>query len=406
MEHDRSMLTMRQLNIGDLEQFNSLLRYAFQVTNQELASVGWDEDEIMRAKSPMLEQAYVIGWFHRDNLASQIVVYNMQVNIHGRLYPMGGITGVATYPEYAGRGLIHSLMRHCLEYMRQQGQSVSFLYPYSIPFYRKQGWEIVSDKIKYVIKDVQLPKSKPVPGMIERVDIDHADLKAINARYAHQQHGVLLRDQLAWDEYWRWDVDDMVVAIYYDAQEAPQGYIVYYLENDIFNIKEMVSLNSEAEQGLWNYISAHYSMITEVHGANYTGEPMAFLLEDSEIKETIRPYIMARIVDVETFLANFPFQVTFEDVRIHLKLTDPMAPWNQGDWLVSWQDGQTRCQRCQSDVVDHTVQLDIQTLTTLMLGYKRPSYLYKHKRLRAQPYMIALLERLIPMEKPCFADYF
>ena len=57
--------------------------------------------------------------------------------------------------------------------------------------------------------------------------------------------------------------------------------------NEIFHIKEMVYLNIEANYGLWNYISAHFSMITQVQGDNYSGEPMAYLFEDSEITETI-----------------------------------------------------------------------------------------------------------------------
>ena len=35
--------TMRQLNEGDLEQFNALLRYAFQVTTTEMVKTGWSE---------------------------------------------------------------------------------------------------------------------------------------------------------------------------------------------------------------------------------------------------------------------------------------------------------------------------------------------------------------------------
>lgn len=33
----------------------------------------------------------------------------------------------------------------------------------------------------------------------------------------------------------------------------------------------------------------HFSMIDKVVGNNYTNEPMAFLLEDSEIQEEIEP---------------------------------------------------------------------------------------------------------------------
>ena len=170
---------MRELDKGDLDQFNALLQYAFQVTTKELFETGWAQDEIKYAKRPILEEAYVIGWFYKDRLASMIVVYHMQVNVHDNIMDMGGITGVATYPEYAGRGLIHSLMRRVLDYMNKQQMPLSFLCPYSIPFYRKMGWEICSDQLTFNVKDVQLPKARPVPGMVERVSLDSEDYDSL-----------------------------------------------------------------------------------------------------------------------------------------------------------------------------------------------------------------------------------
>ena len=108
---------MRELDNNDLEQFNALLQYAFQVTSYELFQTGWEQDEIKSAKRPILEKAYVLGWFYKEKLASMIVVYRMQVNIQDNIMSMGGITGVTTYPEYSGRGLIHSLMRYVIDYM-------------------------------------------------------------------------------------------------------------------------------------------------------------------------------------------------------------------------------------------------------------------------------------------------
>ena len=37
---------VRDLTTDDLDQYNALLRYAFQVTEQELASLGWQNSEI------------------------------------------------------------------------------------------------------------------------------------------------------------------------------------------------------------------------------------------------------------------------------------------------------------------------------------------------------------------------
>ena len=319
---------------------------------------------------------------------------------------MGGITGVATYPEYAGRGLIHSLMRRVLDYMNKQQMPLSFLCPYSIPFYRKMGWEICSDQLTFNVKDVQLPKARPVSGMVERVSLDSEDYHNVHSYFAFQQHGCMIRDALSWEEYWRWDNDDMIVAVYYSREHKPLGYVAYYIANEIFHIKEMVYLNLEANYGLWNYISAHFSMITQVKGNNFSGEPMAYLFEDSEITETIAPYIMGRINNVKDFLKAFPYQVTPEDFKIHFKVHDEMAPWNEGDYMVSWHDGETSCEQVEDNQSINVVELNINTLTTMMMGYKRPTYLYDHEKLKTEYYMLTWLERLIPVEKPYFSDYF
>lgn len=400
----RDRLTIQKLGKQHLAQFNNLLRYAFQITNQDLVKVGWDNDEIKQSKSPVLKHADVLGWFDEDKLASQIAVYPMQVNIHGTIFTMGGVTGVATYPEYASLGLMHGLMKRSLEEMREKRQTISFLYPYSIPFYRRKGWEIISDKMTFTIKDTQLPKRVNVPGRVERVEINHVDLYALYHQFALNCHGALLRDALAWEEYWRWDVEDMIVAIYYDVHHEPTGYVAYFLENDVFKIKEIVHLNEEARHGLWNYIAAHFSMVTEVTGNNFTGESLAFLLEDGEIKETIRPYYMARIVDVMGFFAAYFSSIQLKEQAITFEVTDSMLEWNHGIFSVAWDaEGVLTVGRTRAG---EAVALDIQTLVTMLLGYRRPLYLKRIERLQASQAAIKWLEKIIPMEQPCFSDYF
>ena len=56
-------LNLRKVDMKYLGQFNELLRYVFQVTNQDLEDVGYDDGEIIKAKRPILERADVIGWF-------------------------------------------------------------------------------------------------------------------------------------------------------------------------------------------------------------------------------------------------------------------------------------------------------------------------------------------------------
>lgn len=398
--------TFKQLDESDIEEFDALLRYAFQVTSSDMARVGWSDNEIKQSKKPIFDSAYVLGWFYKGRLASQIVVYPMEVNIQGRIFSMGGVTGVATYPEYTGKGLIHALIKKSLEHMRKEQQYISFLYPYAIPFYRKQGWELISDKMTFAIRDTQLPRRHPVDGMMERVPVEHLDIQNVYKYFALQQHGALIRGPLEWDEYWRWESDDILGAVYYNAAHKPLGYVIYYIKDEVFDIKEMIYLNQEAKYGIWNYISAHFSMINRVEGANYSGEAIAFQFEDSEIDETIKPYFMARIVDAERFLEDYPFQLTDERLKLHFRVSDPIAAWNNGIFRVSWKNGKNVCQRLEDCAPEKCVGLSIQTLTTMLMGYKRPTYLYNNDRIEVDYNLLKTLETLIPSEKPYFSDYF
>lgn len=55
--NDENNYTLRPLTIDDAEEYNALLRYAFQVTEQELAETGWKDDEITQSKFPVLQRA-------------------------------------------------------------------------------------------------------------------------------------------------------------------------------------------------------------------------------------------------------------------------------------------------------------------------------------------------------------
>ncbi|MFC6332133.1 enhanced intracellular survival protein Eis [Paenibacillus septentrionalis] len=400
----KKQLKIKKVGLEHLTQYNQLLRYVFQVTYRDLHQIGWEEDEIIRAKSPALEQADVLGWFDGDKLISQAAVYPLQVRIFNKTYEMGGLTGVGTYPEYANQGLMHKLLYQALENMKNRGQSISFLYPYSIPYYRRKGWEIISDKITYEINDYQLPKNKQVPGEIERVAVDSEQVKKAYERFALQTHGALLRNDLLWNEYWLWEPDDMMAAIYYNTEEEPDGYVLYRIADEVFHIKDMIFINEEARSGLWNFISAHFSMISKVIGNTYTDEPLAFLLEDADIKETISPYYMARIVDLEKFIAQYPFKPDTADREWTFMMDDPMLSWNQGVFTLRiTAEGKGEVTRVSAKSND---KIDIQTMATMLLGYKRPDYLHKIGRIACAPETIDMLEDAIEQQAPYFSDYF
>ena len=399
----RDELQIRPVTTDYLEQFNDLLSYVFQVTAKEVEESGYEEGELELDKRPVLEKADVIGWFHDDELVSSLAIYPCRVNIHGVPYKMAGLTGVGTYPEYSGHGLMHDLITRGLQKMRDNRQWISYLYPYSIPFYRKKGWEIISDHLTFELKDTQLPKQVNMPGHVERLEIDDDDVINTYNRFAAQTHGAMLRNQLNWDEYWRWEnEEERIAGVWYDENDVPQGYVLYWIANEVFHIKEMIYITQDARKALWNFVAAHFSMVERVRGNIYKDEPLHFLIDDGDIKQTIKPYYMARIVDVFEFLRQYPFEEAGKP--FHFVVSDPMASWNNGIFGVQWvDDGELEISH---DPLGPAVELDIQTLTTMLMSYRRPSYLSKIERLKADPKAIRNLENIIPMDEPYFSDYF
>ncbi len=400
----KKQLKIKNVGLEHLEQYNKLLMYVFQITNKDLSEIGVAERGMMNAKSPTLEKSDVIGWFDNDTLVSQVAVYPMKVRIFNKTYDMGGLTGVGTYPEYAGMGLMSKLIQVALSNMQKRGQTISFLYPYSIPYYRKKGWEIVSDKISYEIFDYQLPKRRDVLGEVSRVDAKSDEVKQAYNRFAMQTHGALLRDELAWNEYYLWDTNDLSAAVYYSENGDLDGYVLYRISEEVFHIKDMIFINEQARMGLWNFISAHFSMVEKVKGDIYTDETLAFLLEDADIKEIISPYFMARIVDAKNFIADYPFEPDLADRSWTFNLDDPIMDCNRGVFCLSIdKNGKGNLEKTSAITSD---RIDIQTLTTMLLGYKSPTYLHKIGRLKTDDEIVDMLEDAIEQQTPYFSDYF
>src|SRR5699024_11410389 len=133
----------------------------------------------------------------------------------------------------------NELIKVALLKMRENQQWISYLYPYSIPYYRKKGWEIMNEHLTYTLKDSQLPHYPAVAGFVERLAIDHDDVIDLYHRFALANHGALIRQQLNWDEYWRWEnEEERTAAVYYDSNGQAMGYIFYWIVKDIFYIKD------------------------------------------------------------------------------------------------------------------------------------------------------------------------
>lgn len=415
-------MEIRQLQATELEQHFQLSEYAFQY---QLTA----EQRVLGAKRVAPEDIW--GVFIAGKLASKMVILPLETYIHGQAFAMGGIASVATWPEYRRQGLVAKLLTYGLQVMKEKGQSVSFLHPFSYPFYRKYGWEMHGEYLEWKVPVGELPKLKGQGRMVRSVPQDDT-LQVLYHQFAQRFNGLLKRNSAWWENRIFAGPDKLDVVIYHNKQNEASGYLLYRVRDNKFTVKEMVYLDQDSYRGLWEFIAQHDSMIEQVELRTHQQDPLPILSANPRFEQRIVPNCMTRIVDVQAFLEQYPLQ--WQKVggtkQTFVHVTDSWAPWNEGTFQIqpqeSIQSEQEGLLQTQSNALRNRVTFfprkkvelscssppkkgiscDIQTLSTLMLGYQRPSRLLEIEKLTGERSEIELWEKLLAPAQTYLMDFF
>ncbi|MEL3972289.1 GNAT family N-acetyltransferase [Rossellomorea oryzaecorticis] len=385
MQHE-----ITKLKLTHYEESLQLSEYAFQYKVPEEKR----EDRLQQLKN---QDVYCI--FDGDTLASKLHLLSLEIWMEKKKFPMGGIAGVATYPEYRRKGHVRSLLTRSLEEMKNKGEYLSMLHPFDIHFYRKFGWEVFAYFEKLSLKKKDLNPFQEVNGFIKRFTKDNypVDLHELYDQYAHKHNGMMVRTKEWWKER---SITDLWVAIYYDKNKLPMGYLSYEVKNEKLKVEEFVPLTPEARNGLWNFICQHDSMIKEAELILNPGEPLSYLLKDPRVKVEKHPYFMSRVVDVEGFLNNLLPNMDFSD-SLFLTIKDEHASWNNHTFHVMDQ-----IVKKDTSGDSGAVKMSINTFTALMFGVYSPQEFFTMGQIEGDSKDVVKLEKLTPPSRPFFYDFF
>jgi predicted acetyltransferase len=118
--------------------------------------------------------------------------------IGGRLVAAGAVASVCVTPEARGRGLGRSVMSSLVEAIRDEGLALAPLWPSSITFYRRLGWEIAGHVSQFTVPSHALG-GRPASGQVVR-DPDLGEVHATRSEMAARWCGPI--DRPAW--WWAW----------------------------------------------------------------------------------------------------------------------------------------------------------------------------------------------------------
>ncbi|SFB61502.1 Predicted acetyltransferase [Cohnella sp. OV330] len=388
-------MDIRHLTLEDFDERIALSEFAFQFK--------LPPDRRATELRYFRPEEHLGAFDEQGKLLSALILLPFRVWVNGISMEMGGIAGVATWPEARRHGCVSRLLHASLAKMREQGQTISMLHPFAFPFYRKFGWEMTCERKKYELEPRHFPTKRNSPGSVERIAPNTAAVADLYAKAASRYTGMLDRSEEWWTRK-RW-ITPGLLALYRNESGEPEGYLHYQVENRVMTVLEWVSFTEGARIGLWDFVGNHDSMIDRLLMTVPMDDPLPFLVADPRFKQETHPYFMSRIVDAEAFVSQYRFASGPEETLL-IRLQDAHAPWNDGTFrLAIGTDGKATLARAEEESTA-SVTLDIQTLTALLLGGRRPGLLAEAGRLGGDSELVGLLERRVPRYETFLMDFF
>lgn len=394
------MFQIRRITASEVDDAIKLSEYSFKYQL---------EGEARAKRASFMQNHIIFGAFQEDNMIAKTHVIPLRLLIDNEEYSMGGIASVSTYPEYRRKGLVNQLMAKALKTMKEEGHIISYLHPFDVNFYRKYGYELISNLKKTEVANKDFNYYKEVEGRLERKRT-FEDIEIINRiykSYISNYNGMLIRNE----KWWRENAYDggYLPVIYFDKYNEAKGYIFYKIKDNIIDVQEFIYLDEDSRRGLWNFIANHDSMVEKLEITTPDDEEMSFLFYNPAVKTEIIPYFMGRIVLVKEFLDKY-IKLDGLTTKLHLYIIDDIADWNNGAYSIS-SKGIEFLEMDQEAIKDKYTRekaffMDINTMTALFLGFKSADFLYKSGRITGDISSLEDLKSIIT-KKPCsFLDYF
>lgn len=347
----------------DIEKVHELGSYAFNMEHTE------------EQKQAYIEKNTFIDNYVDEvdgEVLSQIVSYPFEVTIKGQVMKMSGIGDVASYPETRGSGGIRNIFSAIFNDLHENGTELSYLAPFSQPFYRKFGYETVFDSEEIRIPKAVITQIKPEKkGKVKRVKWEDEDTKAILKEIyrdtLEKVHGSVIRE----DYWWHYTMikKQKRVAICYDDNNMPQGYLIYGLVGaSEFQIFEMAYRNSFALRKLMSFVSSHSGSFNEFVSTNLPDKAVLELFtEISGITRKTYSYMMVKIVNFKQFIEKYPFKKVEKEADFYVDIQDNSCEWNNGIFHLVIKNGKATCEKVtEAKKIDYSGS--IQHFTQVFMG--------------------------------------
>lgn len=347
-----------------------------------------------------------------ENAAGQpvatLTVFEREMSLNGGGLNAGLIGGVAVSPDQRRRGYASRVMNGLLQELYERELPISLLYPFSVAYYHRLGYGLVSLNHYLDVPPRNLPDYPEHLDARRATDDDRGAIRACyeRARRRPEHNGWFLRTDWEWDNrVWKENYETMV----YPAKGEIEGYLIYELNwganERPLKIVEWVSATDAAWRGLVGHLTSLGEQATVVSYNGPRNDPLSLALREpySAVGGGVEFIYyqaarliagsMLRVVHLPTALRTRRYLPETE-AHLLLRVEDPQLPANGQPLHVHIAGGAASVAPANSLFPDEPltgVETDIATFGQLFAGFVSAEQARTTGRLRADDATCALL---------------
>lgn len=345
------------------------------------------------------------------NLGAAMVNHNFHVRFDGHDVPASGIGAVCSMPEFRSKGGIRAIFSRVLGELHAKGCVFSYLFPFSIPYYRQFGYELLhtSDRYEIAIEALQEFRCEYQASLCSTGGATE-DMRSIYSRFIQKFNLPICRE----DQHWRDSQGDpfkdrCYKYTFYDQQKNPRAYIVFQPERKdtdsprVIAVKDLAFLAPEDIPHILGFLyrlRAQYGKITLPMPENV---PLFAMIPDSLcVKHTGSPQGQLRVVNVQSALEAM--RCPADSGSAVIAVDDPFLKENTGTYLLTFAGGQAVSVEKRPDL-EPDIRLSIQRFSQMVTGYldlAQSEYVSDVEILKNRP----VLEKLFVHKPIFFTDHF
>jgi GNAT superfamily N-acetyltransferase len=170
-----------------LDEFNELMSFLARAYNYKKNFFPRYYGHIYQKKPEKIKNSFIIK--DKGRIVSHVGLFPLDVLVGRSVFKVGGIGGVATDPDYRGRGLMEKLLEFAIDRMEKEGYAFSVLWG-DRQRYGNFGWELGGRRLSCTVTKRSLEWKGFEAGKIREYNGRPDDLEKIIALHERERFKV------------------------------------------------------------------------------------------------------------------------------------------------------------------------------------------------------------------------